>query len=97
MSTTYGPQPASRADAARATWRTAAAIADPDASLTDREAAAEREMAAYESYWHAHGVPAYAGRSAREGLIREHAARGLAQIGAGHQAQAGPGGPEAGA
>ena len=39
MSTTYGPQPASRADAARATWRTAAAIADPDASLTDREAA----------------------------------------------------------
>jgi len=76
MSTTYGPQPASRADAARATWRTAAAIADPDASLTDREAAAEREMAAYESYWHAHGVPAYAGRGAREGLAREAAERG---------------------
>ena len=33
-------------------------------------------MAAYESYWHAHGVPAYAETSACQGLVREHAARG---------------------
>jgi hypothetical protein len=89
MSTTYGPQAATRADAARATWRTAATIADPAATAADRQTAAEREMAAYESYWHAHGVPAYAERSAREGLVREHATRGQAQIGAGHQAEAG--------
>ena len=37
-------------------------------------------MAAYESYWHAHGVPAYAQASARQGLIREHADRGHAGI-----------------
>jgi hypothetical protein len=67
MSTTYGPQPATRADAARATWRTAAAIADPDASLTDRQQAAEQEMAAYESYWHEHGHPAWAGRQPERG------------------------------
>ena len=89
MSTTYGPQAATRADAIRATWRTAATIADPAATAAGRQTAAEREMAAYESYWHAHGVPAYAERSAREGLIREHATRGQAQIGAEHQAEAG--------
>jgi hypothetical protein len=89
MSTTYGPQPATQADAARATWRTAAVNADPAATATDRQQAAEAEMAALESYWHAHGVPAYAGRSAREGLVREHATRGQAQTGAGHQAGAG--------
>ena len=37
-------------------------------------------MAAYESYWHAHGVPAYAETSARHGLIREHADHGRAGI-----------------
>ena len=86
MSSSYGPQAATRADADRATMLTAAVTADPGASLTDRQAAAEREMAAYESYWHADGVPAYAGRSAREGLVREHATRAQAQISAGHQA-----------
>jgi hypothetical protein len=74
MSTTYGPQAATRADAGRATWRTAATNADPTATGADREAAAAAEMAAYESYWHAHGVPAYAGRSAREDPTREHQA-----------------------
>ena len=58
--TTYGPQAATRADAARASMRTAAVNADRTATAADREAAAEREMAAYESYWHAHGAPAYA-------------------------------------
>jgi hypothetical protein len=42
---------------------TAAVNAGPTATATDREAAAELEMAAYESYWHAHGVPAYAQRT----------------------------------
>ena len=96
MSTTYGPAAATRADAARASMRTAAVLADPTATAADREQAAEREMAAYESYWHAHGVPAYAETGARHGLVREHADCGLTQIGAEHQAQAGPGGPEAG-
>ena len=96
MSTTYGPAAATRADAARASMRTAAVNADPTASATDREQAAAREMAACESYWHAHGAPAYAQASARRGLIREPADCGLTQIGAEHQAQAGPGGPEAG-
>jgi hypothetical protein len=96
MSATHGPAAATRADAARASMRTAAVNADRAATAADRAQAAEAEMATYESYWHAHGVPAYAGRSAREGLAREHADRGLAQISAGHQAQAGPGGPEAG-
>ena len=59
MSTAYGPQAATRADAARASMRTAAVNADRTATATDREAAAEREMAAYESYWHTYGVPAY--------------------------------------
>ena len=96
MSTTYGPAAATQADTARASMRTAAVNADPTATAADRAQAAEREMAAYESYWHAHGVPAYAETGARHGLIREHADRGLTQIGAEHQAQAGPGGPEAG-
>ena len=78
MSTTYGPQVATQADAARATMRTAAVNADPTATTADRAQAAEREMAAYESYWHAHGVPAYAETSARHGLFREHAGRGRA-------------------
>ena len=82
MSTTYGPGAATSADAARASMRTAAVNADRAATAADREAAAEREMAAYESYWHAHGVPAYATHSARQGLIREHADRGHAGIGA---------------
>jgi len=89
MSTTYGPEAATRADAARATMRTAIVNADRAATAAGREAAAEAEMAAYESYWHAHGIPAYAERSARENLAREHAERGQAQIGAGHQAEAG--------
>ena len=80
MSTTYGPQAATQADAARASMRTAAVNADPAAAAADREQAAEREMAAYESYWHAHGVPAYAETSARHGLIREHADRGQGEI-----------------
>jgi hypothetical protein len=50
-------------------------------------------MAAYESYWHAHGVPAYAQASARQGLIREHADRGHAGIAT---AEAERGDPEAG-
>jgi hypothetical protein len=81
MSTTYGPEAATRADAARASIRTAAVNADRAATATGREAAAEAEMAAYESYWHAHGVPAYAQHSARQGLICEHADRGHAEIG----------------
>ncbi len=93
MSTSYGPEAATRADAARASMRTAAVNADRAATATDREAAAEREMAAYESYWHAHGVPAYAQASARQGLIREHADRGHAEIA---MAEAERGGPEAG-
>ena len=96
MSTAYGPAAATQADAARASLRTAAVNADRTATATDREHAAKAEMAAYESYWHAHGVPAYAETSARRGLIREHADHGLTQISAEHQAQAGPGGPEAG-
>ena len=76
MSTTYGPQTATRADTARASMRTAAVNADRTATAADRETAAEAEMAAYESYWHAHGVPAYAETSACQGLVREHAARG---------------------
>jgi hypothetical protein len=63
MSITYGPEAATRADAARASMWTAAVNAGPTATATDREAAAELEMAAYESYWHAHGVPAYAQRT----------------------------------
>ena len=81
MSTTYGPQAATQADTARASMRTVAVNADRTATATDREQAAEAEMAAYESYWHAHGVPAYAGQSARHGLICEHAERGHTQIG----------------
>ena len=80
MSTNYGPAAATRADAARASMRTAAVNADPTATAADREQVAAREMAAYESYWHAHGVPAYAETSARHGLIREHAERGRAEI-----------------
>jgi len=80
MSTSYGPEAATQADAARASMRTAAVNADRTATATDREAAAEREMAAYESYWHAHGVPAYAETSARHGLIREHAERSQGEI-----------------
>jgi hypothetical protein len=80
MSTAYGPEAATQADAARASMRTAAVNADRTATATDREAAAEREMAAYESYWHAHGVPAYAETSARHGLIREHAERSQGEI-----------------
>ena len=80
MSTTYGPAAATQADAARESMRTAAVNADPAASAADREQAAAREMAAYESYWHAHGVPAYAQASARHGLIREHADCGQAGI-----------------
>ena len=57
---TYGPEAATRADAARASMRPPAVNADRTATAADREAAAEREMAAYESYWHAHGAPAYA-------------------------------------
>lgn len=74
----------------------AATIADPSATGADRERPAGLEMAAYESYWRAHGHPAYAENSAREGLVREHAERGLALIGAEYQAQAKNGGPEAG-
>jgi hypothetical protein len=80
MSTAYGPKAATRADAARASMRTATVNADRTATAADREAAAEREMAAYESYWHAHGVPAYAQTSASHGLIREHADRGRTKI-----------------
>jgi hypothetical protein len=61
--------------------RTAAVSADPAASLAAREAAAEQEMAAYESFWHAHGVPAYAGQRARECLAREAAERGDLEAG----------------
>ena len=93
MSTAYGPEAATQADAARASMRTAAVNADPAASAADREQAAAREMAAYESYWHAHGVPAYAQHSARQGLIREHADRGHAGIA---MAEAERGDPEAG-
>ena len=81
MSTTYGPEAATRLTLPGR--RCGAAVnADQAATAADREAAAEREMAAYESYWHAHGVPAYAEASARQGLIREHADRGHAGIGA---------------
>ena len=77
----YGPAAATRADASRATMRTAAVNADPTASAADREQAAEAEMAAYESFWHAHGVPAYVGRSAREAFAHEAAGRGDLEAG----------------
>jgi truncated hemoglobin YjbI len=96
MSTSYGPDVATVADASRATMHSAATLADPSASRDDRQAALEAEIGAYESYWQAHGHPAYAEHTARQGLIREHADRGLSQIGAEHQAQAEHGGPEAG-
>lgn len=60
----YGPVAATRADAARASMRTAAVNADPAATAADRKRAAEAEMGAYESYWRWHGVPAYADRAA---------------------------------
>jgi hypothetical protein len=87
---------ATQAEAARATMRRGATLADPSASWDDRQAALEAEAAAYQTYWQAHGHPAYAKHTARQGLIREHADRGLTQIGAEHQAQAEHGGPEAG-
>jgi hypothetical protein len=80
VSTTHGPEAATRADAAAATLLTAGVNAGRTATAAARAAAAEAEMAAYESYWHAHGVPAYAQTSARQGLIREHTARGHAEI-----------------
>jgi hypothetical protein len=89
MNINYGPEAATRADAARATIQTAAVNADPAASGADREAAAEREMAAYESFWHANGIPAYAAGGARQGLVREHAGHGHAQIAAVQQAERG--------
>lgn len=63
MSATYGPVAASRADAARASLRTAAVNADPGATAADRERAAEAKMGAYESYLHQYGRPAYAERA----------------------------------
>ena len=42
---------AAKADYARATMHTAAVMADPAASLTDRLAAAEAKEAACEAYW----------------------------------------------
>ena len=48
------------------------------------------------TYWQAHGRPAYAEHSARQGLVREHAGRGHLQIAAEHQAEAEAGGYEAG-
>ena len=59
MSAVYGPAPASRADAGRATARTAAVMADPAATMAGRQAAAEAEMAVYQSYERAYGQPAY--------------------------------------
>jgi hypothetical protein len=76
--------------------RSNATLADPVASWADRQEVLEAEAAAHETYWQAHGRPAYAEHTAREGLIREHADRGLTQIAAEHQAQAQHGGPEAG-
>jgi hypothetical protein len=96
MSTTYGPEVATPADASRATMHSAATLADPAARWDDRQAALESEAAAYDTYWQAHGRPAYAEHSAREGLVREHAERGHLQIAAEHQAQAEHGGYEAG-
>ena len=63
---TYGPQAATRADAARASMRTASVNADPAATAADREQAAAAEMAAYETYLHATGSPAYAHRAELE-------------------------------
>jgi hypothetical protein len=76
--------------------RSAGTLADPAASWGDRQAALEAEAAAYQTYWQAHGHPAYAEHTARQGLVREHAERGHLQIAAEHQAQAERGGPEAG-
>lgn len=92
----YGPDVATGADASRATMRSAGTLADPSASWDDRQAALEAEAAAYDTHWQAYGIPAYAQNTARKSLAREHAARALNQIGAGHQADAGDGGPEAG-
>jgi hypothetical protein len=96
MSTTYGPEVATAADASRATMRSAATLADPAASWDDRQTALEAEAAAYDTYWQAHGRPAYAEHSAREGLVREHAGRGHLQIATEHQAEAANSGVEAG-
>jgi hypothetical protein len=76
--------------------RSGATLADPSTSWDDRQAALEAEAAAHETYWQAHGRPAYAEHTAREGLTREHAHRGLSQIAVEHQAQAEHGGREAG-
>jgi hypothetical protein len=94
VNTSYGPEVATSADADRATMHSAATLADPGASWDDRQTALEAEASAYESYWQAHGRPAYAEHTAREGLVREHAGRGHLQIAAGYQAE--HGGPEAG-
>jgi truncated hemoglobin YjbI len=96
LSTTYGPGAATRADADQATMRSNANLADRAASWDDRQAALEAEAAAHETYQQAYGHPAYAEHTAREGLTREHAVRGFAQIATEHQAQADAGGPEAG-
>ena len=90
----YGPEVATAADADRATMRSAGTLADPAASWDDRQVALEAEAAAHETYWQAHGHPAYAEHTAREGLIHEHAERGHRQIAAEHQAERG--GREAG-
>jgi hypothetical protein len=89
LSIIYGPGAATRADATRSTILTAAVNTDQTATAADREAAAEAEMAAYETYWHQHGVPAYAPASARQGLVREHAERGHLQIQATAEAEHG--------
>lgn len=55
-----GPRLPSRADLNRATQATAAALADPDASVLDVHRAAELEAATLHAYWHRPGVQAKA-------------------------------------
>ena len=55
-----GPRLPSRAELNRATRATAAAIADPDASVQDIHRAAELEAATLHAYWHTPGPQAKA-------------------------------------
>ncbi len=57
---TAGPRLASRAELNRATTATAAAIADPNASVQDIRRAAEFEAATLHAYWHTPGAQAKA-------------------------------------
>jgi hypothetical protein len=57
MSVIYGPQPPTLADTTRATFHTAAVIADPTAGMAERLRAAEAEAGVITAYRHAQADP----------------------------------------